>query len=365
MPRLATTCLLLMLTLIGSLAASGCAGSRSASLEDGGLTGRLNGLGFTPRWVYRLPVVKRGVSAFDLLGERLVLVEGRERLVTALSAADGSTLWRQQIGSTLNELLAPLQGPGDQLVVANGSRIFVLDGASGVPERFRDLPQPIAVPGVSDGGTAYFGGRDGRIFALDLQSSQVRWQYQLTAGVAARLLLDRGALLAGDTAGTYASFGVDRGTLRFRNRVFGPILTQPVAFADLKMLPSSDFTLYALDAATGQERWVYRADRPLDRSPVALGDTLYLPVPGRSLVALTAEGDVRWELSRPAAAVAMSPQGLLAVSDGTLLLLDADTGRLIRELPDLRVRNTLTGPGGEVYLILQDHSIYRLDPLRP
>lgn len=112
----------------------------------------------------------------------------------------------------------------------------------------------------------------------------------------------------------------------WRVQAGGSCYHTPAIVAGIVYTPCSDGVLYALDAATGQERWRYDGT---ELGELSASGTLVYVKDADVLHALDATtGQERWQAEVPGGTSAVVDDGLLVIgtSDGYLLGLDAATG---------------------------------------
>ncbi len=271
---------------------------------------------------------------------------------TALSARDGHRLWSHQFGKDAPLAWGRESGDvyvssptiaGDVVVIGSGDgNVYSLDAANGkIRWRFHTDGRVRSTPAVS-GGVVYAGSFDGSVYAIDLASGKQRWRF--------------------DTDGRHlesARFGYDRRSIQ----------SSPSVASGVVYVGSRDGHLYAIDAATGKERWKYAHDAtswsiasPAVRDDVvfdASSDALFIHALDRS------SGKELWRTTTKApvwssAAVAGS---LLFVGDGggVVHALDARSGA---ERWTFQTRGNLqSSPAvadGVVYIGSADGAVYAL-----
>jgi outer membrane protein assembly factor BamB len=133
---------------------------------------------------------------------------------------------------------------------------------------------------------------------------------------------------------------------------------------------SRDATLYAVDAATGEQEWAFT--QPSDRvrsSPTVADGTVYVGSGDSTLYAVdAATGDQEWAFTQPSDWVYSSPtvaDGTVYVGshDATLYAVDAATGeqQWAFTQPSRRVYSSPTVAGGTVYVGSFDETLYAVD----
>ena len=94
-----------------------------------------------------------GVATVQVMGDRLY-IQLRNGAVLALNADTGQTLWRSRVGQTYN-VTHPLGFNFDTVFVANGSRVYGLDRATGGMKYELNVPNIPTAPPVGDADRLY------------------------------------------------------------------------------------------------------------------------------------------------------------------------------------------------------------------
>ncbi|HYU31385.1 MAG TPA: PQQ-binding-like beta-propeller repeat protein [Thermoanaerobaculia bacterium] len=188
-----------------------------------------------PLWVANTGAA---VTSSPAVADGRVFLQNRKGLVLALSAADGKVLWRAQTGADVpldwgHEsgdmfISSPVVADGTVLVGSGDGHLYALEAGSGHGKwRVETGGRIRSSPAVADG-VVYVGSLDGSVYAADLATGAVKWRF--------------------DTQGrslNSASFGYDRKSIQ----------SSP-AVADGKVyIGARDGSLYAIDAATGKQKW--------------------------------------------------------------------------------------------------------------
>ena len=371
----AVSCLALML-----LATPGCAAThgdadragRTINVSGGSLDpSTLREMGFSVRWLYDLKLAGRdGVTELEILDDLVVAVEGPDNWITALNVDSGSLRWKVVLGLDLESIYRPMRSAdGERLFINSAARFFILDADNGRPVGVQALEAPVTAGGELIGDYAIFGAAKGMAFAHDVDAGYAKWRYRMTGRlVSPPVRSSENAVFLGDEAGTYVMLDVTTGSPIFRNDVFGPIVAPATVHRGDLLVPSADRTLYALDRATGNQSWTYRATAPLRQSPLSVGRDIYLPAGsasgGGGLIALDSRGNVRWESELHATPVLASDRGIYALAKNALLLLDPDTGNVLQSVRATDAVEAKPGPDGSLILRTSTGRLARLDPIR-
>lgn len=136
-----------------------------------------------------------------------------------------------------------------------------------------------AAPVLADG-SLFVGSADGAVYALDPATGATKWRFQTGAGLPSGPAITT-TPRAG--AGSDTMIAQVRST-PLRNRKRSVDLT-PVVRDGTVFVGAGDFSFYALDAMTGQERWSYDAGERIDSIAITDDGTPYV-VTGAGLHAL-------------------------------------------------------------------------------
>ncbi len=156
-----------------------------------------------------------------------------EGQVVALNTSDGGRLWESTLETTTSTGFLGCT-PVSSLAVIYGT------------------------PAVA-GDLVYIGGYNGKIYAINSGSGELRWVYP-------------------------------------REGKLGPIVGGPVMAWGKVCIGSSDGKVYALDAVTGDREWEFQTENKVWSTPAIDGETLYISSFDKKLYALNAtDGSQKWE----------------------------------------------------------------------
>ena len=269
------------------------------------------------------------------------------------TAPDGppSFLWRVPIDGITGA--SPAVGEG-MVIVSNQTKLVALDQATGA-ERWRAArPQSGSSPLIA-GGLVYVGTRGEGLKAYDAETGAVVWQFLSgipaapdgePAGVfdTSPILVDGTLFMAGGSYGGLFALDPATGEERWRFDTHGWVRSSPAvaggivyiasnALFDADQTDPAPSALYAVDAATGAERWSlpFAADIEMSWStPLIHGDTVLIGVcnfdggNGVWIAADAATGTERWRFETSAPMWWASP-----ASDGaTYFLPDGELSRM-------------------------------------
>lgn len=185
--------------------------------------------------------------------------------------------------------------------------------ASGVPQlggllwRFQTRGPVRSSPTIA-GDELFVGSGDGHLYALDAWTGRERWRFAAGAGVSSSPAVTADAVFFGDLGGSIYAVARATGKERWRVRTgsLAPLpwghegtdyyASSPAVVGDRVFVGSGDGTVYALDAATGRERWTFKTGGRVRSSPAVVDGVVYIGSFDGHLYALdAATGRERWK----------------------------------------------------------------------
>jgi len=322
-------------------------------------------IGYTISWSTSLRVGRRmAITQVRLLDGRVIVVEKPNNLVSSVLLKDGTLQWRRLVAAKTDTLAEPFSYEGNVLVNSE-TELFTIEAETGRLLQSADLREVVHARPEVVGHLAIFGGINGRIFAHDLRSNNPKWQYQMTAGITVPPVEYGHTVFVCDTNGVYASLLTQDGTLMFKGRTFARISARPAVTSLGAFVASEDQTLYALNALSGRDNWKYPAGSALTIGPVVFGNTIFLSIPKQGLVVLDARSSSElWRLDMNVTPVMLTETKLILHDDNSLYVVDPPTGKVVSQVPVLRLQKVLTTESGSLVIVTRDGVIMRLDPTR-
>jgi outer membrane protein assembly factor BamB len=155
-------------------------------------------------------------------------------------------------------------------------------------DRGSEYSNPVLVPpnGPAEG-TLIFGNQSVGLISIYPGMNQQRWVLPIQGGVTSELQVDRDAVYFGGGDGFLYSVNLETGRVNWRYEVRNPIVSRPTIAAGRVFITTSDDTVYAFDAGTGKWLWHYR--RRSAPSATILGASQPL-VDGQEVIAGLSDG---------------------------------------------------------------------------
>ncbi|MEV7354374.1 PQQ-binding-like beta-propeller repeat protein [Kitasatospora sp. NPDC091276] len=283
-----------------------------------------------------------------------------------VDVADGTERWRTSLDGWVYSLSAAdgvlccgVRGGGVQLrSAASGAELWRADDAQ------QDYENPQSGPVLVAGAAYYYGA--GRLRCVDPHGAGLRWSFPVGEDVPSHPV-ERGGVLYVTAGPRVYALDAASGAERWRFEAPVVLFTPPALDADAVYVADYLGTVYALDAATGRDRWRGVTGNRQGAEPVVVGDGMVLVGSGGVLYAFeAASGRERWRYTARGEIV-----GSPAVADGLVHLgsrdhslhtLDLASGQLRWELG---TKGELTGSpvavGGRVFVGSKDRCVYALD----
>jgi outer membrane protein assembly factor BamB/tetratricopeptide (TPR) repeat protein len=272
------------------------------------------------------PVVEEGVGVGGLAGrEAMVFVGSDDHTVRAWTASDGEERWTYRTGGPVRS--SPIVVDGVVYVGSQDGRLYALRADGDNPEgelvwQFpdageEDVGRIESSPAVA-GDLVIVGSDDGHVYAVNRQSGTLAWQERTGGSIVATPVVHEDVVYVGSRDRTVHALRLADG----RPAAGGYFTGQPVesspAVADGTLYIASRIYLLAIDLATGRDVWdagFATGDR-IESSPAVTGDVVYIGSNDGNLYAIDrATGTERWrfETSRR---ITSSP----AIADGAVII---------------------------------------------
>jgi outer membrane protein assembly factor BamB len=120
----------------------------------------------------------------------------------------------------------------------------------------------LALRPAVEGGRIYAAGREGRVFALDLEKGRSQWRADTDLPLSAGPGVGGGLVVVGSSSGDVLALDSASGAEVWRRKVSGEVLAAPAISSGVVVVRSVDGRLRGLDAASGAELWVIEHKPP-------------------------------------------------------------------------------------------------------
>ena len=345
---------------------------------------------------YSSPAVAKGVVYFGGSDEDFGTgahgeVGVKDVHLYAVDAQTGQEKWRFATGGSIFSSPAVVDD-----VVYFGSAdhgFYAVDAVSGSETwRFEAEGSIASSPAVVDD-AVYFTDRDGYLYALNTATGQELWRFRVSeraftaegsdswdAGTWSSPAVVDGTVYTGSSDGHVYAVDAATGQERWKIKTRGDVWTSPAVANGTVYFGSYDTHLYAVDAATGAERWRYKTPYRIRSSPAVIGRVVVFGSKDGNLFAVDAErGEERWRY-RPdfdwatiwtSSPIIVRSKNLAYVGvnywsgssgGGQVLAVDLDSGQEVWQtrLPGGGFDSTLTITEDAMFVTGADGTVYAL-----
>jgi outer membrane protein assembly factor BamB len=151
------------------------------------------------------------------------------------------------------------------------------------------------------GKLVYIAGYNGKVYAYTADTLQQRWIYPIEGNlkpIISALVVSGDLLYFGCTDGNVYALDVATGVEKWRFATGGEIWSTPVLDNNLLIIGAFNKTVFAIDTASGTEKWRFSTGSTNVAPPLILNGTVYLGSLDRNLYALNVtDGKERWRFS--------------------------------------------------------------------
>jgi outer membrane protein assembly factor BamB len=211
----------------------------------------------------------------------------------------------------------------------NDGRLYAIDASTGLERwHFQTEGHQISSPAVVDG-VAFIGSDDDQVYAVDTATGEETWRFDAGSYVYSSPVVADGVVYAGSGTGLYA-IDAKTGQAIWHFQDDDVVSFEDPAVAGGMVYVGGDEFLFAIDAASGQEQWRFETKGDIPDAPAIADGIIYLGTEDGGFSAIDAEtGQEQWHVDtgeiQVAAAIA---QGVVYIGDSAFLYaIDAETGK--------------------------------------
>ncbi len=194
-----------------------------------------------------------------------------------LEAGSGEQVWSQTTENYLNG--TPAIDTARRQVVFGGCDgiIYAIDIDTRQVVSRVHIEHPNAGTAALHAGRAYLGHYGNVFVAADLETGQIAWRYEHKrfAFFSAAAVDGEHVVFGGRDRAVHCAGAAD-GTPRWRFETRGKVDSSPIIVGDRVFAGSDDGHVYLLDLATGEELWSYEIGRAVASSPAVSGDLVLI-----------------------------------------------------------------------------------------
>ncbi|MFM7799741.1 MAG: PQQ-binding-like beta-propeller repeat protein [Planctomycetota bacterium] len=296
--------------------------------------------------------------------------------VVRIRRDNGETVWRASTNQGIERMLTIEHLPNgrlDNVYVLTEMASITLDAGTGnLIRRSRFAHLPSATPAVF--GPAFIYGTGTGLASWFQYGTGYNWRATTLGGrVIAPVTVSGQVAMAGSTNGTVHAMDAATAGVRWTRRLSAGVEAPIAIGSEACYVASRDQSLWAFDLDRGRVLWQYFTQSPLLHPPAAIGDGVYLQIPGEGLVAFNPlpgekpEGEVRWKSKAAGDVIGRMGTELLCwdAGDRALSAVDAGTGRIVRtaRLPKAEVIRLTSPMDGDLVVMSKEGAVQRIESL--
>jgi len=195
--------------------------------------------------------------------------------------------------------------------------VYAVDALTGTQKWMITIegdPTPIAVADE----VVYFGDFAHNLFAVNAKDGKKIWKFTASDRIRRVGIMDDRAFFS-DRSGNLYAVDLKNGKAIWKAAKRNKVVTPLAAYNKLVYYGGEENSLYAVDALTGEEKWVYRTTQPC-LPPVVANGAVYVACKDSMLLAIDAEGgQERWKYKTP-----HTPISYPVVGNGVIYYLDEE-----------------------------------------
>jgi outer membrane protein assembly factor BamB len=211
-----------------------------------------------------------------------VLITSEAGTLTCLNAANGKKRWQFTIEAPLR--CAPTIGAGRVMLAGCDSKLHFIDVASGAEVHSVDIDGPTGSTAAMNGDRAYFGTEGGSFYAIVAPASQdqkpvVAWTFrdpQRGQPIRAAAAVTDSIVVFGSQGKAIYALDPASGEQKWKLPTRTRVESSPVIAGDRVVAATVGGIVYLLDAATSEPKWQYEAGGSFTASPAVVDGRVIL-----------------------------------------------------------------------------------------
>lgn len=316
-----------------------------------------NTLGYGSAWTVDIAVPRnQRIRSVNILDDIILSIEEPEYMVTALSARDGTLLWKRMMTSDISETIeARRRDPAKDstIYITTPNKLWGLAAKDGKLITLSNLAFPVTRPPVPFDEKFMYGSLHGRVYAHDVQTGYHRWVYRLPSGIlTSPIIVNNNTVFCVDGKGEWVLLNAEDGTPLWRGRAAERVSADPITNDNSIFIASEDQNLYCISRSSGADRWKYRTAGKLTKSPILFGNSLYQPLAKGDLASIDiTNGKEFWVLPGNQIPFALNETKLLVQNGASISVIDNLAGKEISSVPTMPLQKVLTTKSGALLLV--------------
>lgn len=326
------------------------AGIEVASNDWSAMGYRLDWVGYPFGSKHTVPIVSA-----KSLSDAFVLLD-KDGNAALLETTTGKRRWATAVANPLTKFVGIARDSFDpaRILISSESDGYFVTAATGGLVGKANYAKVVNTTPLTTGRTAIFGTSIGEVLAHNIAFNVKSWGFQTNTAIeASPVALENGTFAIVNQSGEVFVL-TSTGELVGRNRVLGPLATNPITDGQNIYIAGLDQSVWSFNGA-GALNWRFRTSYPLRDQPTFSDGIVYVSVPGTGLVALGVEaGKQRWASKDTLGSVIAIRNNKLIVQTATGAdVVDPQSGNRLAtfQLPDVARLVTDKLVDGNLYVI--------------
>lgn len=214
---------------------------------------------------------------------------GADGLIQAFDKNNGLLRWIFDVKGSASASPVVSLGRVYALVTEDGEQEIRVEGDQAASDQ-EDVPPSADERSDAGGGGAF--ARATRLYALDTESGELRWEYAIPSdrAPASSMALVDGILYAGSGRGWVYALDPNTGFQLWGYQTNGAVVASPVIAGGQLFIGSYGGGFHVLDAKTGEVKWIHEAGAPVVSSAAVLDGFVYVGSDAGTLFAIAGSG---------------------------------------------------------------------------
>jgi|GEM_PF-2878087 len=195
--------------------------------------------------------------------------------------------------------------------------VYAVDALNGAQKwmfKIKGGPTPMAVADE----VIYFGDGEHNLFAVNAKDGKKIWKFTASDRIRRVGIMDDRAFFS-DRSGNLYAVDLKNGKAIWKATKLNKVATPLAAYNKLVYYGGEENSLFAVDALTGEVKWVYRTTQPC-LAPVVANGVVYVASKDNAILAIDAEsGQEKWKYKTP-----QPPISYPVVGNGVIYFLDEE-----------------------------------------
>lgn len=190
----------------------------------------------------------------------------------------------------------PAIAPDENLIVfgSEDNKLYALDLRSHKVQWEFETGAPVRSSIAVAHGHAFFGSDDGKLYAVRLATGRASWKYEGGTPIRSRPAITDDRIVFGNEAGDVIALDL-AGSIKWKFKAKRAVTSNIVIHDGMAYVTSQDNHLYAVDINAGWAAWRFRTQKPIVSSVCIEGKMLYVGSADWHMYALDLNGKELWK----------------------------------------------------------------------